>query len=120
MSNLKYSIIYAVIRPEISEQVSVGLVIVDGEQVEVRYSRQKLNALQGLFLKKEYQSLYRVVSQLKRQKRVNTIEDVSYLTRYSNNLISFSPLKSIEVAPTEQSKEWLFKNYVYNGYRLAV
>ena len=31
MGNLRYSIIYAVIRPEISEQISVGLIIVDGD-----------------------------------------------------------------------------------------
>ncbi len=111
MGNLRYSIIYAVIRPEISEQVSVGLIIVDGEQVDVRYSRQKLNALHFVS---------RVVSQMKRNKRVNTVEDVNYLTRYSNNLLAFSPLQSIDVAPTEQSKDWLFRNYVYNGIRLAV
>ena len=70
MGNLRYSIIYAVIRPEISEQVSVGLIIVDGEQVDVRYSRQKLNALQGLFPEKEYRFVSRVVSQMKRNKRV--------------------------------------------------
>ena len=33
---MRYSIIYAVIRPEISERISVGLIIVDGE-VDVRY-----------------------------------------------------------------------------------
>jgi hypothetical protein len=62
----------------------------------------------------------RVVSQMKRNKRVNTVEDVNYLTRYSNNLLAFSPLQSIDVAPTEQSKDWLFRNYVYDGTRLAV
>ena len=66
MGNLRYSIIYAVIRPEISEQISVGLIIVDGEQVDIRYSRQKLNALQGLFPEKEYKFVSRVVSQMKR------------------------------------------------------
>ena len=117
MGNLRYSIIYAVIRPEISEQVSVGLIIVDGEQVDVRYSRQKLNALQGLFPEKEYKFVSRVVSQMKRNGRVNTVEDINYLTRYSNNLISFSPLQSIDVAPTDQSKDWLFRNYVYNSMK---
>lgn len=117
MGNLRYSIIYAVIRPEISEQVSVGLIIVDGEQVDVRYSRQKLNALQGLFPEKEYKFVSRVVSQMKRNGKVNTVEDINYLTRYSNNLISFSPLQSIDVDPTDQSKDWLFRNYVYDSMR---
>ena len=117
MSNLRYSIIYAVIRPEISEQVSVGLIILDSEQVDVRYSCKKLNALQGLFPEKEYRFVSRVVSQMRRNKRVNTVEDVNYLTRYSNNLIVFSPLQSIDIAPTEQNKNRLFRNYVYNRYK---
>lgn len=120
MSNLKYSIIYAVIRPEISEKISVGLIIVDGDQIDVRYSRQKLNALQWLFPEIEYRFVSRVVSQMKRKKRITTVEEVNYLSRYSNNLIAFSPLQSIDVAPTEKSKEWLFKNYVYDSQKLAV
>ena len=100
MEKLRYSIIYAVIRPEISEQLSVGLIIVDGEQVDVRYSRNKLNALQGLFPEKEYKFVSRVISQMKRNKRVNTVEDINYLSRYSNNLITFSPLQSIDIVQT--------------------
>ena len=108
MNNLKYSIIYVVIRPEILEQVSVGMIIVDGEQIDVRYSRQKLNALQELFSEEEYHFISRVV---------NSVEDINYLTRYSNNLIAFSPLQSIDISPTKQSKNWLFRNYVYNGIK---
>ena len=120
MNNLRYSIIYAVIRPEISEKVSVGLIIVDGEQLDVRYSRRKLNALQWLFPEKEYHFVSKVVSQMRRKKRVNTVEDVNYLTRYSNNLIAFSPLQSIDLTPTEQNKDKLFRSYVYDGIKVAV
>ena len=35
MNNLKYSIIYAIIRPEIAERISVGLIFVDGEKVDM-------------------------------------------------------------------------------------
>lgn len=120
MSNLRYSIIYAVIRPEISEKISVGLIIVDGEQLDVRYSRRKLNALQFLFPEKEYRFVSKVVSQMRKNKRVKTVEDVNYLTRYSNNLIAFSPMQSIDLSPTGQNKDWLFKNYVYDGVKVAV
>ena len=40
---MKYSIIYGVIRPEISEQLSVGIIIVDGDKISVRYSNKKMN-----------------------------------------------------------------------------
>lgn len=108
------------IRPEISEKISVGLVIVNGEQLDVRYSRRKLNALQLLIPEKEYRFVYKVVSQMNRKKNLRSVEDVNYLTRYSNNLIAFSPLQSIDMAPTEQNKDWLFKNYVYEGVKVAV
>ena len=62
MNNLKYSIIYAVIRSEISEQLSVGLIIVDGDTLEVRYSQKKLNALKTLFSDKEYRFVSRVIT----------------------------------------------------------
>jgi hypothetical protein len=46
---------------------------------------------------------------------INTIEDINYLTRYSNNLIAVSPLQEINIAPTEQSKISLFKNYIHEA-----
>ncbi|MBE6249322.1 MAG: DUF3037 domain-containing protein [Prevotella sp.] len=120
MGNLRYSIIYAMIRPEISEKVSVGVIILDDKDFDVRFSRKKLNALQWLFPKKEYRFVSKVVSQLNRNKRVNTVEDVNYLTRYSNNLITFSPVQSVDVTPTKQNKEWIYRSYVYNSVRSGV
>ncbi len=114
MNNLRYSIIYAVIRPEISEQLSVGLIIVDNQGVEVRYSQKKLSLLQGFFSEKEYRFISKVINSLQRNQSVNSVETVNYLTRYSNNLIAVSPLQTIDIEPTEQSKDWLFRNYVYD------
>lgn len=110
---MKYSIIYAVIRPEISERISLGLIFVDGDKVDVRYSQQKLDAVRGLFPPKEYEFLSQVVSSLPTSGSINSVEDINYLTRYSNNLITISPLQSIDIAATEQSKASLFSNYIY-------
>ena len=117
MSKLRFSIIYAVIRPEISERLSVGIIIVDGDKVDVRYSRQKLNALQALFPEKEYKFVARVVTSMRHNQTINTPEDINYLTRYSNNLVTVSPLQSIDVEPTLRNKDKLYRNYVYD--RLA-
>lgn len=114
MNSLRYSIIYAVIRPEISEQLSVGLIIVDNQGIEVRYSQKKLSLLQGVFSEKESRFISKVINSLQRNQSVNSVEAVNYLTRYSNNLISVSPLQTIDIEPTEQSKNWLFRNYVYD------
>lgn len=117
MDNLRYSIIYAVIRPEISERLSVGLIVVVGDKVDVRYSRQKLNALQSLFPEKEYKFVTRVVNSMKRNQTVNSPDAINYLSRYSNNLITVSPLQTIDVKPTRQSIEKLYKYYVYDGVK---
>ena len=42
-------------------------------------------------------------------------DSINYLTRYSNNLIALSQLQTINLAPTEGSKDWLYRNYVYAG-----
>lgn len=112
MNNLKYSIIYAVIRPEITERISVGLIFVDGDKVDIRYSQQKLDALRGLFSQKEYEFVSQVVSSMPTSGKINSVKDINYLTRYSNNLITVSPLQSIDIEPTEKSKVLLFQNYI--------
>ncbi len=112
MNNLKYSIIYAVIRPEITERISVGLIFVDGDKVDIRYSQQKLDALRGLFPQKEYEFVSQVVSSMPTSGKINSVKDINYLTRYSNNLITVSPLQSIDIEPTEKSKVLLFQNYI--------
>lgn len=115
MNSLRYSIIYAVIRPEISEQLSVGLIIVDNQGIEVRYSQKKLSLLQGVFSEKESKFISKVINSLQRNKSLNSVDAVNYLTRYSNNLIAVSPLQTIEIEASEQSKNWLFRNYVYDS-----
>ena len=112
---MRYSIIYAVIRPEISERISVGLIFVDGDKVDVRYSQQKLDALRGLIPEKECDFVSQVVTSMPVDGKVNSVEAINYLTRYSNNLIAVSPLQSIDIASTEQSKTRLFQNYIYDG-----
>ena len=108
-----------IIRPEISERLSVGLIIVDGNTFEMRYSREKLDALKYLFSDKEYKFISRVITSLMRNHSINSIEAVNYLTRYSNNLISVSPLQNIDVTSTKTNKDWLFKTYVYDSSKVV-
>lgn len=112
---MKYSIIYAVLRPEISEQISVGMIYVDGETIDVKYSKQKISALKGLFSENQHKFLSKVVSSIKRNGTIKDIKDINYLTRYSNNLLSISPLQSVDLKPTNKNKDLLYRNYVYGG-----
>lgn len=114
MENLKYSIIYGVIRPEISEQLSIGIIYVDNGNVSVRYSKKKLDVLQGLFSEQEYKFLRKTLKSLGKNAAIQSADAINYLTRYSNNLIALSQLQTIDIAPSESSKDWLYRNYVYS------
>lgn len=115
MNNLKYSIIYGVIRPEISEQLSIGIVYVEDENISVRYSLKKLELLKALFTEQEYDFVRKVLCTLDENESFKSTDSINYLTRYSNNLIALSQLQTINLAPTEGSKDWLYRNYVYAG-----
>ena len=115
MNKLRYSIIYGMLRPEINEQISLGLIIFDGETVTVRYSEEKLKAMRGLFSDVKCDYIGKVVRSMARKKTITSPEEVSYLNRYSNNLIGFSELQTVDLAPTKSSKDWLYRQYVYAG-----
>ena len=110
--NLQYSIIYADIRPEIKERLSLGVLWIDQDKVKMLYSQKKLGLLKQLYKPKEYKAISSIVRRDLRQ--IESIETLKYLTRYSNNLISFSPIQSIDKTQTDINGEWLYKNYVYN------
>ena len=112
MDKLQYSIIYAVIRQDISERISIGMIIIDGSDISVRYSDNKLKALKYLFPKSKYDFINKAVRGLPLNHTITSKNDIDYLSRYSNNLITFSPLQTIKLEPTEANKKWLFDNYV--------
>lgn len=111
-NNLKYSIIYANIRPEIAEKLSLGILIIENEKVNVLYSQKKLNVLKMLYTPKEYGVVSRMVRQELRKLNPQTL---TYLTRYSNNLIAFSQIQNIDNTQSNINSSWLYKNYVYNS-----
>lgn len=112
MDKFQYSIIYAVLRQDTSERISVGMVIMDGSEIKIIYSDNKLNAIKYLFPSTKYEFISRAVRGLPQNDYIKSKKDVDYLSRYSNNLITFSPPQTINLEPTEANKKWLFKNYV--------
>ena len=114
MDYIEYSIIYGVIRQEISERISLGLIYVEGDKVSVRYSQEKIDVLRMLFSKAEVDVIEQILKSMVTDHTVNSIDTVNYLTRYSNNLITVSPLQRIELNASETNQDWLFQNYVYN------
>ena len=112
-NNLQYSIIYADIRPEITERLSLGVLTIEQNKVKVYYSQKKLGIVKLLYTLKEYKAISSIVR--KELRELASVETLKYLTRYSNNLISFSPIQSIDKSQANINGEWLYRNYVYNA-----
>ena len=66
-------------------------------------------------VQKEYEFMSQVVTSMPTDGSVNSVAAIDYLSRYSNNLIAVSPLQTIDIEPTEESKNSLFRNYIYEN-----
>ncbi|MBQ7689968.1 MAG: hypothetical protein IJT30_02095 [Muribaculaceae bacterium] len=97
--------------PEISERISLGLVIVGDKEISVRYSTQKMKALRLLCDEKQYEFVSRVI----RSMHFGSVDEINYMVRYSNNLIALSAVQQIDLDNNEQNRNWLYRNYVYAG-----
>ena len=86
MKTLEYSIIYAMIRPEIQERVSIGIVFCHEGIIEVRYSTAKLKAVKDLVPEIDYTYLRRTLHSLSTKHTIDSVADIDYLNRYSNNI----------------------------------
>lgn len=125
-----FSILSASIRPEIQEQVAIGLLLVGSDNVNFRFSKNKIAVVKELlsqqavkYLKdtlkqisfsvseenEKFKGLYAGISTLNKSFSLGYLE---YLSRYSNNLLIFSKPKTIELEPSEELFEILFKKYV--------
>ena len=110
---IQYSIIYAEIRPEIKERLSLGVLTIEQDKVRVMYSQKKLGIVKLLYTPKEYKAISSIVR--RDLQGMTSVDTLNYLTLYSNNLISFSPIQSIDKTQNNIDNEWLYRNYVYDA-----
>ena len=71
-----------------------------------------------LLLVREYQQLQQEKQKAlgwSAKRELASVETLKYLTRYSNNLISFLPIQSIDKSQANINGEWLYRNYVYDA-----
>lgn len=114
MNTLEYSIVYASIRPEIKERISVGIIFCQGGIIEVRYSTAKLNAVKNLISKVEYDYLCGVLRTISKKKVLDSVASIDYLNRYSNNILTVSEIRKVKMDTPNLSKEGLYRMYVYS------
>lgn len=95
----QYSIVYGLLNFELSERFSVGIMYVGYGEI----SRKKMDAL------KQLMNISRLIKNLENSTQKESPERI----RYSNKLIQFSPLTTINLESTPQNYKWLYETYVY-------
>ena len=109
-----YSILYVPLNTALDEKISIGMIMTNGKEHYFRYSVDKLHAIKGII---NSDKIHIVKSYLKSlEKEVNFVDDntlfyeelnnnskwinekyLSYLSKYSNNVIQFSSPKFIDL-----------------------
>lgn len=123
-----YSILTAIIRPEIQEKISVGLVLFGNEGVHFNYSTNKMAAVRTIFNEHDYKLfkdyLHLVESKVSAMAKTNgqvsfdkrdaliNKEYINYLSNYNNNLLSFTPTKNIDIPATKVVFNKLFSKFI--------
>lgn len=129
-----YSILNVPIRLSIGEQISIALILADEEKIHFRYSHSKIGIIKNLlpdsafsFLKSYLKNLE---SEINKDLHVAPNESLnmpfdskfksylgknylSYLSKYSNNLISFTEPKEINLEANSENFDKLFEKYVF-------
>ena len=114
MNTLEYSIVYAMIRPEIRERISVGIIFYQSGKFEVKYSNAKLRVVKHLIPSMDYGFLRRSVVSLAENDVLDSVSQIEHLNRYSNNLLTVSEIRTVKIESSNISKKRLYKMYVYN------
>lgn len=129
-----YSILSVNIRPEINERLSLGLLMICGEKVLFRHSSSKLSVIQKLISKDVYKATQNYLKLIEssvasnetfssnknefqfkienKYDRLFSEQYIEYLSRYNNNLISFSKPNFIDLDANEQIFNLLFNKFI--------
>lgn len=124
-----YTIISAFVRPEIQEKISIGLLLVSTTGLYFLCSRNKLAVVRSLIDKPLYRFLNDTIRQIDlaietevaNKGTIFTTSEhhaqfsegyISYMNRYSNNLISFSSPVQIEIEADQNLFNFLFSKYI--------
>jgi len=126
-----YSILYASIRPIAKEQLSIGLLFSNNENVLFKYSIEKMSHLRGLMDSSAYSLMKTYLRNVEDYLNESTSQSgfeidfgsrkteiiekkyISYLSNYSNNLITFSKPAPIDLELTPNNFRALFEKFVF-------
>lgn len=124
-----YTIISAVIRPEIQEKISVGLLLVSAGNIHFLWSKNKLSVVRTLIEPPLFKFLTETLRQIENAIAVESADRgslfvhepnslqfsegyISYMNRYSNNLISLSQPIQIDIPADDKLFQFLYHKYI--------
>lgn len=134
-----YSILYFNIRPEINEKLSLGLLMVYGDNIQFHYSKSKLSTIKNLVSNSIYRAAFNYLKYINKSVSTNELANnkdeildlpsdnkytrifsesyLEYLSRYNNNLLSFSAPKILEIEASNKIFVKLFSKLIdENGF----
>ncbi|MGF1925643.1 MAG: hypothetical protein ACQUHE_15820, partial [Bacteroidia bacterium] len=123
-----YSILYCTIRPNLDEKVSIGLFMGNDNECRFVYSADKLAVIRALFSETAYNSIklhLRSLSRLSQDcsndvmhvhkgHRIFREDYFGYLSRYAQNLVTYSEPTKIDVELGDQVFQKLFEKFIFN------
>ena len=117
-----YSLLQVPLRPAGQEQLNIGLLLVGDHGILFSYSEPKLNALKNLIPSTAFNLLRSYLVSLKTKinedsslikTQFSNLEFLNYLSKYNNNLLTFSKPGSLDIEPTQETFQRLFEKFVF-------
>lgn len=126
-----FSILYVPVNATLDERISIGLIISNGDQNYFRFSQSKLQIIKSLLtsetfnmLKSYFKNLDVEINQTsKKAEFFNNLNEtnsqwinfsyLTYLSKYSNNLIQYSEPKPIGIELNIENFNKVFEKFIY-------
>lgn len=123
-----YSILYCAIRPNLDEKISIGIFMANDQQCKFQYSAEKLQVIKDLFSEEAYGTIKLHLKSLSKlstecvndymhsHKGQNFFREdyFSYLSRYAQNLITYSAPNQIDLEITDIIFNKLFEKFIFH------
>ncbi|GEL09816.1 hypothetical protein SAMN05192550_1169 [Flavobacterium glycines] len=126
-----YSILYVTLNTTLNERVSIGVLMSNGFEHYFKYSHEKLTAFKNILDSERYNVVKNYLKSLEREIGFN-LEDsnqlfrkrelrndwinegyITYLAKYSNNIIQFSTPKYIDIDLNSDNFKRVFEKYIF-------
>jgi hypothetical protein len=128
-----YTVLYIPVNTSLEERLSIGLIMSDGENHYFKYSQSKLQVIKALVSTKMHSMLKSYFKNLDNEtnQRLNLNNEIfnksfnnekgkwinlsylTYLSKYSNNLIQYSEPKPIGIELNDENFNKLFEKFIY-------